>query len=68
LIIRVSSGETTLRLAGIPGRKYQLQKAVDVNGPWNDLGDVVTADVNGSSSWTDTDPTSPRFFRAYNVP
>jgi type VI secretion system secreted protein Hcp len=68
LIIRVATGETTLQLAGIPARKYQLQKAFDVNGPWNDLGDVVTADANGSASWTDPDPTSPRFYRTYNVP
>ena len=68
LIIRVATRETTLQLAGIPGRRYQLQKTSNVNGPWNDFGDVVTADANGSANWTDPDPTSPRFFRAYNVP
>ena len=68
LIIRVTTAQTTLQLAGIPGRRYQLQKASDINGPWNDFGDVVTADANGSANWTDPDPKSPRFFRAYNVP
>ena len=68
LTIRVTPGQTTLQFAAIPARKYQLQRATDVAGPWNDLGDVITADINGNISWTDPDPSSPRFYRAYNVP
>jgi type VI protein secretion system component Hcp len=68
LIIGVSDEGRSLRLVGIPGRKYQLQAAGDVNGPWSNFGDAVTADANGSADWLDSSPDSPRFYRAYNVP
>jgi type VI protein secretion system component Hcp len=68
LDIRVTRDATTLQLVAIPGRKYQLQRALVVTGPWDDFGDVITVDVNGSASWTDPDPSSLRFYRAYIVP
>jgi type VI protein secretion system component Hcp len=68
LTISVTGVQTALRLVGIPGRKIQLQKAQNIAGPWNNFGAVVTADINGSATWTDSVPGSPRFYQAYNVP
>lgn len=68
LLIRVTEAGTDLELAGIPGRIYQLQTASAVTGPWTNLGGAVTADANGSAKWTDPNPDTPRFYRAYNTP
>lgn len=68
LTIRLTRTETTLQLEGAPGRKYQLQKAFDVSGPWNDFDDPMVGDVNGFAHWTDPDQASPRFYKAYTVP
>lgn len=66
LHIRVTESGTVLQLAGIPGRRYQLQKALLIQGPWSDFGSVVTADENGFAEWSDPDQTPVRFYRAFN--
>lgn len=66
--IQVTRDQTTLQLAAIPGGKYQLQRAVAVTGPWENFGELVTANVDGNASWTDPDPSILRFYRAYVVP
>jgi hypothetical protein len=69
LILKLgATGELNLQLAGIPGRKYQLQSAPSVTGPWDDLGIPATADANGSAAWSDSHPDSDKFYRAFETP
>jgi type VI secretion system Hcp family effector len=69
LIIKLTSaGELNLQLAGIPGRKYQLQSAPSVTGPWNAFGSAVIADANGSALWSDSHPDSDKYYRAFETP
>jgi hypothetical protein len=69
LIIKLgATGELTLRLAGIPGRKYQLQWAPSVSGPWANFESSSIADANGSADWVDSNPDTERYYRAFETP
>ena len=50
---------------GIPGRKYILQAANEINGTWADLSDPIIADATGLIEFIDTISPYPsiRFYR-----
>ena len=69
-IITTGSGSVTIKLAGVPGYAYLIQRASNLNGPWTDLdGSNSTPDSRhvapASVVWTftDTAPTNPAYYR-----
>jgi hypothetical protein len=54
-----------IHAAGIPGRRYRLQAAIDLAPPvtWTDLGPAQLAPTHGRMLFQDPDPQSPRFYR-----
>ena len=69
-IITTGSGSVTIKLAGVPGYAYLVQRASNLNGPWTDLdGSNSTPDSRhvapASVVWTftDTAPTNPAYYR-----
>jgi hypothetical protein len=68
--VRDADGSVHLRMAGIPGRSYQVWFAPDVvAGPWT-LLDTVVADLLGVVSYTDTSAVGVpvRFYRLGATP
>jgi hypothetical protein len=45
--ITKTANSVQLQFAGIPGRKYVVQSAASVTGPWADLSGVLIADQTG---------------------
>jgi fibronectin-binding autotransporter adhesin len=60
------SGHPTFSGHGIPSYIYGVESATSVSGPWSEAG-TVTADANGSWSFTDASQTDPGtiFYRLY---
>ncbi len=54
-----------LRYAVIPGRNYIVQSATSLVSPveWTDQSSVLTGKESGTVEFTDSNPTSPRFYR-----
>ena len=50
-----------LRFAGIPGYNYRIQRATNVNGPW-DTQATLTAPLHGIIEYEDTNPPQPTAF------
>lgn len=66
ITLQSQSGNTLVRIYGIPGHPYQLQTTSDLAAPivWTNLGTPTTAPTNGLIQRTDTAPPAPRFYRA----
>jgi len=57
------AGGYQVGFAGVPGRSYTLQRASNVNGPWQTIATVVCG-ANGRASYTDTNaPPVSAFYR-----
>ncbi len=68
LSIQICSQRIELQLACLPARKYQLQTALSVNGPWTNLGTPFLANANGTTDWVDSTHQTQVFYRAFNIP
>lgn len=66
LSLAVDSGNVIIRVAGIPGRAYQLQFTESLSPPvvWTSLGPPATAPANGQLEFIDPVQPTPRFYRA----
>ena len=66
---RESDGSLRLRMAGIPGRNYQVWFATDLAGVWSELA-TVAADETGLVQFTDTSAIGipVRFYRLAETP
>jgi len=56
--LSTSGGAVTLKLAGIPGFIYEIQRATDLAGPWTRV-DIQTAPERGLFTYTDSGPPQP---------
>jgi hypothetical protein len=58
-----------LSFSGYPERTYTVQRAESLQGPWTDLGTVMT-DAEGLANFTDSNPpTVSAYYRAvYQAP
>ena len=62
--IALSSGNAVnLQFTGLPGLPYVIQAAASPIGPWADLSGMLTPGASGLVSFTDSNPTSPKFYR-----
>lgn len=51
------------KFAGIPGRSYQIERAIEVTGPWTNIATVVAAPA-GLTTFVDTNsPAGSAFYR-----
>lgn len=64
--VRLLSSEVRLRLPGVAGETYSLQRSLDGMQSWETLLEEVTADSEGLVIHTDSHPgTSNAFYRLY---
>ncbi|MEY2409969.1 MAG: hypothetical protein QOF48_2639, partial [Verrucomicrobiota bacterium] len=61
------AGSVLIRFAGIPGRAYQIQRAITVTGPWSTLATPI-APLHGIIEYEDTAPPQPTAFYRTSVP
>jgi hypothetical protein len=55
----------TLQISGSPGRSYQIEVSSNLAPPvtWSNLGAATIAPASGVFEYSDSRPTSPRFYR-----
>jgi hypothetical protein len=58
----------SIRFAGVPGRSYNIERAVAITGGWSTIG-TVTAPLHGVIEYVDATPrTSSAFYRTVSAP
>jgi hypothetical protein len=63
MIPKAVAGGFQVSFKGIPGREYEIQRALNVSGPWTTLTTVFVA-PNGIGFYADTEaPPSKAFYR-----
>ena len=65
----VSGNDVNLQFAGIPGRRYLLQRSTSLTPPvqWTTLA-TIPANESGFVTYTDHNPPSPSFWRTISAP
>lgn len=59
--IKVSNGSVVLKLSGVVGTQYDVQRAIAANGPWTNLT-TITAPAGGQFGYTNNLPPQPKAF------